>query len=229
MKVLSSHAVINGVLGVLLLWSHTADAQPKQPQSGIALRLAPTAHERQQADPNFIADLLQQAGGDSFSAEKQKIAVSPLIEPSLSASLRGGSDAASAFAPWYQVRVSPGQSELAAGDAAQDQVGAEGPRLALPQNMLDLIHRLHKLPEVESIQALHPGPPPALNPSDDPRSGYQGYLNATPQGIDAYYAWGFPGGDGSGVTIVDMEQGWNFNHEDLVCPSNTEELENIKR
>ena len=34
-------------------------------------------------------------------------------------------------------------------------------------------------------------------------------------GIDARYAWGFAGGDGAGIGFVDMEQGWNLNHEDL--------------
>ncbi|HIF9349676.1 TPA: S8 family serine peptidase [Photobacterium damselae] len=35
-------------------------------------------------------------------------------------------------------------------------------------------------------------------------------------GIDAYYAWGFPGGDGKGITIVQKEIGqWNEDHEDL--------------
>jgi subtilisin family serine protease len=43
----------------------------------------------------------------------------------------------------------------------------------------------------------------------------QGYLNAAPQGIDARYAWTLPGGRGAGVRIIDIEGGWNFQHEDL--------------
>jgi hypothetical protein len=43
----------------------------------------------------------------------------------------------------------------------------------------------------------------------------QGYLNAAPQGVDARYAWTLPGGRGSGIRIIDIEGGWNFNHEDL--------------
>lgn len=50
----------------------------------------------------------------------------------------------------------------------------------------------------------------------NPRNTNQGYLDAAPAGIDARYAWGFPGGDGMGANMVDMEQGWNLNHEDLV-------------
>ncbi len=41
------------------------------------------------------------------------------------------------------------------------------------------------------------------------------YLNAAPEGIDARYSWTVPGGSGEGVNIIDIEGGWNFNHEDL--------------
>lgn len=54
-----------------------------------------------------------------------------------------------------------------------------------------------------------------MNAADDPRATNQGYLNAAPGGIDARYAWTLPGGDGSGVKFVDLEQGWTLNHEDL--------------
>jgi serine protease len=60
-----------------------------------------------------------------------------------------------------------------------------------------------------------PVEPPVVNPADDPRSGNQGYLDPAPDGIDAEYAWGFPGGDGAGQALVDLEWGWTFNHEDL--------------
>ena len=33
---------------------------------------------------------------------------------------------------------------------------------------------------------------------------------------DARYAWTFPGGGGAGVSIIDCEWGWRFDHEDLV-------------
>lgn len=59
--------------------------------------------------------------------------------------------------------------------------------------------------------------PPVVNPGDDPRSGNQGYLDPAPDGIDAEYAWGFPGGDGAGQGFVDLEQGWTLNHEDLAA------------
>lgn len=43
----------------------------------------------------------------------------------------------------------------------------------------------------------------------------QVYLNSAPDGIDAHYAWSKPGGKGNGIRIIDIEFGWNFEHEDL--------------
>ena len=62
-----------------------------------------------------------------------------------------------------------------------------------------------------------PVEPPLVNPADDPRFANQGYLDPAPDGIDAEYAWNFPGGDGAGQALVDMEWGWTFNHEDLAA------------
>ncbi len=47
---------------------------------------------------------------------------------------------------------------------------------------------------------------------------HQGYLGASPLGIDANYAWTKAGGNGSGVKIIDMENSYNQNHEDLPSP-----------
>jgi serine protease len=59
--------------------------------------------------------------------------------------------------------------------------------------------------------------PPAVNALDDPRAILQGYLDAAPVGINARYAWTFPGGDGAMIQFIDLEQGWTLNHEDLVA------------
>lgn len=62
-----------------------------------------------------------------------------------------------------------------------------------------------------------PTPPPSpVNATNDPRATNQGYLDPAPDGIDAEYAWTLAGGDGAGVGVVDLEQGWTLNHEDLV-------------
>lgn len=44
----------------------------------------------------------------------------------------------------------------------------------------------------------------------------QGYLNASPEGVDARWAWGRAGGRGQNVRIIDIEGAWRFTHEDLV-------------
>ncbi|PES10272.1 S8 family peptidase [Bacillus cereus] len=56
----------------------------------------------------------------------------------------------------------------------------------------------------------------SVNPYDEPRLTRQGYLEPAPLGINAPYAWSINGGDGKGITFVDMEYGWLLNHEDLV-------------
>jgi hypothetical protein len=53
---------------------------------------------------------------------------------------------------------------------------------------------------------------PAALPDYEP---LQRYLQAAPEGIDARHAWTFAGGRGRGVRIMDVENGWNFSHEDL--------------
>ncbi|KAF6700430.1 MULTISPECIES: S8 family peptidase [Bacillus] len=58
--------------------------------------------------------------------------------------------------------------------------------------------------------------PGTVNPSDDSLYINQRYLAASPEGIDAKYAWGFPGGDGAGQSVIDLERGWTLNHEDLL-------------
>lgn len=54
---------------------------------------------------------------------------------------------------------------------------------------------------------------PAATPNFTSR---QIYLNPAPEGIDARHAWAIQGGRGDGVRIIDLEWGWNFNHEDLL-------------
>lgn len=41
------------------------------------------------------------------------------------------------------------------------------------------------------------------------------YLGPAPGGVDAYASWGYPGGKGETVTILDIELGWQTDHEDL--------------
>lgn len=64
-----------------------------------------------------------------------------------------------------------------------------------------------------------PPPPQPITPTDEPRFPNQGYLRKAPEGIDAEHVWGFPGGGGQGIDLVDVEQGWMLAHEDLAPPA----------
>ncbi|MEZ4648471.1 MAG: S8 family serine peptidase [Candidatus Eisenbacteria bacterium] len=46
----------------------------------------------------------------------------------------------------------------------------------------------------------------------------QGYLRAAPEGVGAAEVWGYPGGRGASVRIVDVEGDWNWEHSDLPAP-----------
>jgi hypothetical protein len=70
---------------------------------------------------------------------------------------------------------------------------------------------------------------PSVNPTNDPKSAGQRYLDAAPVGIDARWAWTKTNGAGEGVGFVDIEMGWFLGfdaatdvqqHEDLPNRSN---------
>lgn len=70
------------------------------------------------------------------------------------------------------------------------------------------------------VETAHPDAPavdPLVNAANDPRAVNQGYLDPAPAGIDAEFAWTVPGGAGAGQRVVDLEQGWTLNHEDLAA------------
>lgn len=69
------------------------------------------------------------------------------------------------------------------------------------------------LPFIETaVRSAAPDPSVPITPSFVDR---QGYLQASPQGVDAVFAWTYPGGRGANVQVIDIEGGWNFTHEDL--------------
>jgi hypothetical protein len=79
----------------------------------------------------------------------------------------------------------------------------------------DVAATLNASDAVELAYAESGPTPPPVNPSDDPRSSNQGYLDAAPAGIDARWAWANAAADGASVGFVDLEQGWTLDHEDL--------------
>ncbi|KAK4194227.1 peptidase S8/S53 domain-containing protein [Triangularia verruculosa] len=190
----------------------------------LALKLTPEGLKKQLEDPEFIASLVTDVetliNGLNTGRHRRRLVstVAPLVpeDHRPSAALRKRLDLSGieipSFAEWFQIDID--DIGLSAISTASSDTGKGSP-LALSGFTLELIHKLNDLEVVSSVHALQQGPPPAVNPNDDPRSGNQGYLNAAPQGINARYAWTVTGGDGANVGVVDMEQGWNLNHEDL--------------
>lgn len=82
-------------------------------------------------------------------------------------------------------------------------------------DLLTLAKMLAASPAIRSADVEIPGPDPLVNDADDPLSANQTYLDVAPGGLDARYAWTFTGGDGAGQRVIDIEQGWTFDHEDL--------------
>lgn len=75
-----------------------------------------------------------------------------------------------------------------------------------------LVKKLSGDPEIEfACVAGIPAPPPQTPDF----TGQQEYQDPAPDGVDASYAWFFPGGDGTDVQICDCEYGFNSTHEDL--------------
>ena len=57
---------------------------------------------------------------------------------------------------------------------------------------------------------------PASSPDDDPLYAAQAYLQDAPTGVGVRALWRqVAGSDGDGVTLIDLEHGWNRDHEDL--------------
>jgi hypothetical protein len=84
--------------------------------------------------------------------------------------------------------------------------------------VLEIYNSLVRVPQISHVELESPvALTQASNPTPDLESN-QTYLGASPLGINANYAWTKNGGDGSGVKIIDMEQGYNSNHEDLPTP-----------
>lgn len=114
------------------------------------------------------------------------------------------------FTAWIQVQLEPqllhGPTDGIDFDLTKD-IGVDA-----------FVRTLQRLDEVDSAYALREGPPPVstVNWARNPRSRNQGYQTAAPIGIDSRYAWNIRGSDGANTGFVDLEQGWNFDHEDLV-------------
>lgn len=81
----------------------------------------------------------------------------------------------------------------------------------------DRLEALARSPLVETAYpAFAPVPPPVDIPPETPDfTEQQGYRDPAPDGLGFDEAPRWPGGDGANVAVVDIEYGWEQNHEDL--------------
>lgn len=71
--------------------------------------------------------------------------------------------------------------------------------------------------EVELVYLEKSGTEPMVSANDE-FAGEQGYLDASPAGIDARAAWN-KGVDGAGLHFIDLERAWVLTHQDLPTPT----------
>lgn len=82
------------------------------------------------------------------------------------------------------------------------------------ESIHELAQRFGRLSGVELAYAEMVVSDPVVNAADDTFNAQQNYLDAAPTGIDARWAWTQAGGEGQGIGVVDLEQGWRLAHED---------------
>lgn len=108
-------------------------------------------------------------------------------------------------------------------EQAEEATGKDVPDLTLffrilledPVEVKAIIVALNELEVVEYASQV---PLPMPLPQTPDYSGRQGYLGPAAQaspGLNIQYAWTFPGGQGSGINVVDIEYDWNSTHEDI--------------
>ena len=108
-------------------------------------------------------------------------------------------------------------AEKAAGGELADLANYYRITFSEPEAALDFLDQLDQFELIEHVY-FPPVPKNAdIAPATSDFEGSQGYLEsaASNNGIDAFYAWDFVGGRGELVKIMDVEVGWNLEHEDL--------------
>ncbi|PZQ18886.1 MAG: hypothetical protein DI565_00290 [Ancylobacter novellus] len=88
-------------------------------------------------------------------------------------------------------------------------------------NAAAVADRLNGLPFVEyAAPAPRPAPPPVdIAPTTPKFVSQQGYLKGRNVGVGALSPDVYPGGNGKGIRVVDVEYSWRLDHEDLEIPA----------
>ncbi|KAK1830615.1 peptidase S8/S53 domain-containing protein [Podospora conica] len=203
---------ITSVFGASIPW--TPDAGPR---AAIAVKLSPATLQARSttSGAEIVQGLVRGAQKTTLAKRDVDFKVEPLITSLSSAQIdeliarakkHTPSYEPENFGSWYKVVFDSGSPLPGKQDS---EVG-------------DLLKALGGKDEVASVQSLGSSTKlPTVSPSDDPEYVDQGYLKAAPGGIEATYAWGFPGGDGATTRVIDVERGWKLDHEDLVAKNIT--------
>lgn len=196
----------NPVLAATIRSRHGLDA----PKSAIAIKLDTSTLRTSQIGAEIVEGLVRNAYGQSALARRDVgFNVLPLITSLSSDRIAEMVQRAQQLDPTY----------VPADFGSWFQVHLESSDEQEDDDIVELLSSLAENQEVASCQRLAGGPSPNVEPHDDPLFADQHYVTESAVGINAEYAWGFPGGDGSGTTIIDIERGWQLDHEDLVCLS----------
>lgn len=166
-----------------------------------------------------LREVAKEAGLTDLAAELDRLDVrsaTRLISPDQLANLRALEERARRRNPR---RISRGLDRFWRLDVRRRRGRTGLPDVARELAVLDGVDTAYAEATVADPGAV-PDPDPA-----DPGSGPgtlatgsmpQGYLDAAPDGVDARWAWTRPGGRGTGVSIVDIEQGWRVKHPALL-------------
>lgn len=90
---------------------------------------------------------------------------------------------------------------------------------------IDIWELCRQMETLPGIMTARPVPLPPPLPAVGDYEWQQRYLDSagsTPTGIDAEFAWTVPGGTGAGISICDIEYGWNYDHADLTKAQNSQ-------
>ena len=108
-------------------------------------------------------------------------------------------------------------------EQAEEATGEDIPDLTLLfrilfENPVEVKAIIAALNQLEVVEYASQVPLPMPLPQTPDFSGEQGYLGPATQvrpGLNIHHAWALPGGQGSGISVVDIEYDWNSTHEDI--------------
>jgi serine protease len=181
-------------------------ASPGEPHPRVCVKLNAAAQIQQRADPKYLAGVLDAAQPGSSNGAKIESLYAPLKSEDLDALMESAKQNDQTYAAknidlhsWYQVILPyPYGAEPNGTGISQQAMNFEAERL---------VAALQKRPEVDKTYPLRCGSPPSPSVSVD------GYLDAPGDmyhGLDISTWNQYPGGNGAGINLVDIEAGWDY-------------------